>query len=124
MADAAAISRWFPGRGQRCQNFAECCFDRGGDALPQLQIISGLPSVLICALRQRAERAALCAPIFGAVHSAPTLVVLVIGASWWRTRMLSRIEAIRVGAEGASQKQEEQVRQLNGGNVAVERASV
>jgi len=48
MADAAAISRWFPSRAQRCQNFAEFCFDRGVDSLPQLEIIAGIPSGLGC----------------------------------------------------------------------------
>src|SRR6266550_1352117 len=177
MADTAAIRRWFPGRGQRCQNFAEFCFDRGVDSLPQLEIISRIPSGRGCQRRHydhrdsfvgslftlpdqllhhqhlhagiafdldflfpsrnrhspgargpwnignHRQRDRLYDPIFGAAHSATTFMVLFFAAIWWTTRMLFRIDTNRMVAEGARQKQEEQVRQLNIEKIAAERAS-
>jgi len=79
--------------------------------------------ILIGALRQTAERAGLYDPIFGAAHSATTFMVLFFAAIWWTTRMLFRIDTNRMVAEGARQKQEEQVRQLNIEKIAAERAS-
>ena len=79
--------------------------------------------ILIGALRQTAERAGLYDPIFGAAHSATTFMVLFCAAIWWTTRMLFRIDTNRMVAEGARQKQEEQVRQLNMEKIAAERAS-
>src|SRR5207253_1570692 len=75
------------------------------------------------ALRQTAERAGLCDPTFGAAHSATTFMALFFAAIWWTTRMLFRIYTNRMLAEGARQKQEEQVRQLNIEKIAAERAS-
>jgi signal transduction histidine kinase/ActR/RegA family two-component response regulator len=79
--------------------------------------------ILIGALRQTAERAGLYDPIFGAAHSATTFMVLFFAAIWWTTRMLFRIDTNRMVAEGARQKQEEQVRQLSIEKIAAERAS-
>src|SRR5438477_9711692 len=79
--------------------------------------------ILIGALRQTAERAGLYDPTFGAAHSATTFMVLFFAAIWWTTRMLFRIDTNRMLAEGARQKQEEQVRQLNIEKIAAERAS-
>ncbi len=79
--------------------------------------------ILIGALRQTAEKAGLYDPIFGAAHSATTFMVLFFAAIWWTTRMLFRIDTNRMLAEGARQKQEEQVRQLNIEKIAAERAS-
>ena len=79
--------------------------------------------ILIGALRQTAERAGLYDPTFGAAHSATTFMVLFFAATWWTTRMLFRIDTNRMLAEGARQKQEEQVRQLNIEKIAAERAS-
>jgi signal transduction histidine kinase/ActR/RegA family two-component response regulator len=79
--------------------------------------------ILIGALRQTAERAGLYDPIFGAAHSATTFMVVFFAAIWWTTRMLFRIDTNRMVAEGARQKQEEQVRQLNIEKIAAERAS-
>src|SRR5205823_8871152 len=55
--------------------------------------------------------------------SATTFIVLFFAAIWWTTRMLFRIDTNRIVAEGARQKQEEQVRQLNIEKIAAERAS-
>ena len=79
--------------------------------------------ILIGALRQTAERAGLYDPTFGAAHSATTFMVLFFAAIWWTTRMLFRIDTNRMLAEAATQKQEEQVRQLNIEKIAAERAS-
>jgi len=79
--------------------------------------------ILIGALRQTAERAGLYDPTFGAAHSATTVMVLFFAAIWWTTRMLFRIDTNRMLAEGARQKQEEQMRQLNIEKIAAERAS-
>ena len=79
--------------------------------------------ILIGAIRQTAEKAGLYDPIFGAAHSATTFMVLFFAAIWWTARMLFRIDTNRMLAEGARQKQEEQVRQLNIEKIAAERAS-
>jgi signal transduction histidine kinase/ActR/RegA family two-component response regulator len=79
--------------------------------------------ILIGALRQTAERAGLYDPIFGAAHSATTFMVVFFAAIWWTTRMLFRIDTNRMLAEGARQKQEEQMRQLNIEKIAAEKAS-
>src|SRR5881392_4311897 len=79
--------------------------------------------ILIGALRQTAERAGLYDPTFGAAHSATTFMVLFFAAIWWTARMVFRIDSNRMLAEGARQKQEEQVRQLNMEKIAAERAS-
>ena len=50
-------------------------------------------------------------------------MVLFFAAIWWTTRMLFRIDTNRMVAEGARQKQEEQIRQLNIEKIAAERAS-
>src|SRR5438045_8832961 len=69
--------------------------------------------ILIGALRQTAERAGLYDPTFGAAHSATNFMVLFFAAIWWTARMVFRIDSNRILAEGARQKQEEQVRMLN-----------
>src|SRR5207249_2398560 len=50
-------------------------------------------------------------------------MVLFFAAIWWTTRMLFRIDTNRMLAEGARQKQEEQVRQLNIEKTAAEQTN-